>query len=149
MSFYASLGQLIYGTLRPGFRILPVSRRVRCLLIHEGKMLLVKNWLGRRQWTLPGGGIHSTETASVASQREMREELGLELQPHQIHHLGGWQESVDGMKCQFEIFQADIESDTIQPNRRELVDCKWFEIGKLPSGRTAVVDESLRLYERI
>ena len=45
---------------------------------HDGKLLLVKNSY-RRHYTLPGGYVRPSETASQAAQRELLEEVRLRV----------------------------------------------------------------------
>lgn len=56
-----------------------MSESVACILILEGKILLIQ----RRDipvWVLPGGGIEPGETPEKAAVREMEEETGLQVE---------------------------------------------------------------------
>ncbi len=44
-----------------------------------GNVLLVKQTVGKRLWTLPGGKVKAHESLDHALRREIHEELGLEL----------------------------------------------------------------------
>jgi ADP-ribose pyrophosphatase YjhB (NUDIX family) len=64
---------LAYGVVlrRPG-------RGVKCLLVRDGEVLLVRHTYGpRRVWHVPGGGSRRGEDGPAAADREMSEELGL------------------------------------------------------------------------
>ena len=41
--------------------------------------------VGRRHWQLPGGRIEHGESPSIACRRELREELGVDLEPGPLH----------------------------------------------------------------
>jgi 8-oxo-dGTP diphosphatase len=57
----------------------PPRLRVSGLVVHEGRLLLVRQEKGpRTYWLLPGGGIHRGETLAQALTRELREECALE-----------------------------------------------------------------------
>jgi 8-oxo-dGTP diphosphatase len=49
----------------------------------DGEIMLVKNSY-RRQYTLPGGYIRSSETPSEAGARELAEEVGIDVHPSEI-----------------------------------------------------------------
>ncbi len=53
---------------------------------HEGRLLLVKNSY-RRQYTLPGGYVRSGESAAAAAQRELREEVDLDLPSDRLREV--------------------------------------------------------------
>ena len=48
----------------------------------DGKVILLKNERG--EWDLPGGKLGRREEVQVALHREMQEELGIEVQVHQL-----------------------------------------------------------------
>lgn len=146
MRFYAQIGRWLYVLVKPTFRFFPRTRRVRCLVIDGSNILLVKNWLGRGQWTLPGGGVHSSETIQLATRRELHEELRVLVDSDKIRLLGDWDESTDGMSCSLELCSTPLKATRLRYNHLELVACEWFELRDLPADRTAVVDEALRRY---
>ncbi|HFJ9272668.1 MULTISPECIES: NUDIX domain-containing protein [Bacillus cereus group] len=53
--------------------------RVTGILIEDEKVLLVKQKVANRDWSLPGGRVENGETLEEAMIREMREETGLEV----------------------------------------------------------------------
>ncbi|GAB6436274.1 NUDIX hydrolase [Bacillus luti] len=53
--------------------------RVTGILIEDEKILLVKQKVANRNWSLPGGRVENGETLEEAMIREMREETGLEV----------------------------------------------------------------------
>lgn len=53
--------------------------RVTGILIEDEKVLLVKQKVANRNWSLPGGRVENGETLEEAMIREMREETGLEV----------------------------------------------------------------------
>jgi len=59
---------------------------VGAVLIHEGKILLVKRGVepGRGMWSIPGGAVELGERVEDALIREVREECGLEVEINRI-----------------------------------------------------------------
>lgn len=54
--------------------------RVALVIIHKGKILLVKHRKeGREYWLLPGGGLENNETVEMCAVREAMEETGLNI----------------------------------------------------------------------
>lgn len=65
----------------------PAHLGVNAIITCKGKLLLEK----RRDceiWGLVGGGVKRKETQEAALIREIREELGLYIKPHQLKKLG-------------------------------------------------------------
>jgi 8-oxo-dGTP diphosphatase len=56
----------------------PSTQGALVAMWHDGKLLLVKNSY-RRHYTLPGGYVRSDETAAMAAQRELLEEVRLQV----------------------------------------------------------------------
>lgn len=58
------------------------TRGVKVMLFNpQGELLLVRHSYGRTdQYLLPGGGIHPFETPAAAAAREIREEVGVEVE---------------------------------------------------------------------
>lgn len=50
----------------------------------DGDRVLVHKCLQDSYWSLPGGKIHCGETSSEALQREIREEIGILIQPSRL-----------------------------------------------------------------
>ena len=57
----------------------PLTKRARAIILVGDQVLVVKNWFGSGRWQLPGGGIQRGETAAQATEREVLEELGIQV----------------------------------------------------------------------
>ena len=64
-NLYAKFGVVIFAVFLPLIRlILRSSHRVGVALIFDGKVLLVKNFIARDTWRLPGGKIKKNEAST-------------------------------------------------------------------------------------
>ena len=64
----------------------PYVQGAYVLCLYKDQILLIKNSY-KRYWTLPCGGISKNETPIEAAIREAEEEVGLFLDPEQLHFL--------------------------------------------------------------
>ena len=76
-------------------------------LWQEGKVLLVYQAY-RRSWSFPGGGIGSRETPEAAALREVREELGLALDPALLRHVLTVADDYEYRRETVHIFEAPL-----------------------------------------
>ncbi|MDR0963413.1 MAG: NUDIX hydrolase, partial [Clostridium sp.] len=61
--------------------------RVTGILLRNDKILLVKQQVGKRAWSLPGGRLEHGETMEQAIVREMHEETGLTVAVDRLLYL--------------------------------------------------------------
>jgi ADP-ribose pyrophosphatase YjhB (NUDIX family) len=61
---------------------------VRTVLLHEGRLVVHREFSHHGEHSsLPGGRVNARETAETALEREIREELGLEVVPKQLLYV--------------------------------------------------------------
>jgi 8-oxo-dGTP pyrophosphatase MutT (NUDIX family) len=134
---------------RVGYRVLrvwwfvrrPTHRGVKCVLTRGGEVLLIRHTYGRKNaWELPGGGVKRREEPPDAARREVREELGIEL--GEVVLLGELFARIDGKRDRMWCYSAEVGSPSVEMDRAEIADARWFPRGALP-------DESARYVERI
>ncbi len=138
------VGRILYFVFFPLLRIyFSASKNLRAygVLEHDGKVLLVKNWIGSGKWSFPGGGSHNGEALEETLKREIHEEIGLNIDKKQVKLLfKGVKNSKLGVKKYviFHILQKEIPSLFI--NKLEIVDSKWVDIKDLPEFDSTSVD---------
>jgi 8-oxo-dGTP pyrophosphatase MutT (NUDIX family) len=82
------IGTLLYYILWPlVWFYSPLRVRVRVLVRVDNDVLVVKNWFGPNTWQLPGGGMKFGESPVQTAQREIKEELNIELNQADIFML--------------------------------------------------------------
>src|SRR5580700_2111115 len=65
----------------------PKTQGVKCLILCNDEVVLIRHTYGKSVWTLPGGGFKKGETKEVAVKREIKEELGLDISPEYLEEF--------------------------------------------------------------
>ena len=131
------LGRILHYVISPLIFIFATKPRVRVILHDgEGRVLLIKGWLSRQQWSIPGGGIMMGESVEAAAIREIQEETGLVIDPKQLKFIGNVKARYP-MRCTLHVYSAKTSS-VIMPKlstyrKIEIIDRAWVSIDNLPS----------------
>lgn len=101
-----------------------------CAFNTEQRVLLCRHrFWAPGSWGLPSGYANRGETLEAAIIREVEEELGLRLEVNKLIRLHS------GYKLRIETtFLGYIKSGTPVPNRREIIEAKYFDPNQLPDG---------------
>lgn len=110
-------------------------RRARIVVLTpDGSVLLVKSWLSKQHWGLPGGGITRGETGEQAAVRELFEETGLRLDPAALRYLMTVEDRA--LRAELPIYAAMVERQTLGSvpllHRFEIISRQWFSHDSLP-----------------
>jgi 8-oxo-dGTP pyrophosphatase MutT (NUDIX family) len=115
--------------------------RTRLALTHKGKVLLVKDWLGSGEWTLPGGGLKRREAAEEGAVRELMEETSILLTPDSLKSLGSFRVKTNGIPVRIAGFWNEAKTaPDVTPRKGELIGFMWADadqLKKLPLSTTA------------
>ncbi len=88
---------------------------------HEGQLLIVKNSY-RRQYTLPGGYVRAHESPQEGAARELREEVGVVLEPDVLRLAYSDTKPFENRRDHVTIVEAQLEQRvTLQADNREIV----------------------------
>lgn len=110
------------------FLVLRGSERSRVLLIANDRILLTRGTLSGGKWSLPGGGIHHGENATLGACREIYEELGIVLSADQLRELASEPTRNSGIAYQAHILIADLD-DCVQPMLSlEVAEARWVPL---------------------
>ena len=105
---------------------------VDCVIVKDGKVLLVKRTHGpfNGYWVLPGGHVERGETIRDAAIREMREELGLDIEI--IETIGVFDDPDRDPRGLISVaVLARPKGERIVLNR-EASEYRWFPLDDLP-----------------
>jgi 8-oxo-dGTP pyrophosphatase MutT (NUDIX family) len=117
--------------------------RARVLVWNEdNEVLLVRNWAGKRQWGLPGGGVERGEKPIAAAKRELFEEVGIALPLNAFTYIAT-------ISYQYEapIYSVTIQKSTlpsVSHNPREIIATQWFAPENLPTDLSPLVPLALK-----
>jgi 8-oxo-dGTP pyrophosphatase MutT (NUDIX family) len=133
------LGTLLFWITWPALWLyIRGTVRTRVLFIHKKKILVVHNFLGDGKWSIPGGGVHSGETAEAGARREFNEELGLQASRMIFKPLATEQHEGDRFVYLCHYFVAELRpkrvpfaSVQIKKQRLEILDYEWMDYKKL------------------
>lgn len=99
---------------------------------HIGLLRVYRHAVGELVWELPRGFVDSNEEPAQAAIRELEEETGLTVDPHNLHALGYFMPEAGMLKGRVQLFVAD-PSFTKHPyvaaelGHREL---RWFTVAE-------------------
>ena len=123
---FNALIRALYRVAHWGLRLLWFIRRPETTgalvaVWHRGRVLLVKNSY-RAQLTLPGGYIRPREDRRTAAARELREEVGINVQPKRLVHAYHGTHVFEHRQDTLDIYELEMEAEpNVQVDNREVV----------------------------
>ena len=122
----------------------PTKRGVKCVLTRGDEVLLVRHTYGDSgRWTLPGGGVKRREEPLAAARREIREELGVDVDDWRL--LGELFERIAGKNDRLWCFASEIGGRSVQIDAAEIAEARWFAPDKLPPRTMKYVERIIAL----
>lgn len=116
------IGAALYWLAWPLYQVyLRFGDRTRVVLVHDGDVLAMQQWVSPGGWSLPGGGMRRGELPVDGAVRELYEETGIRLAPSQLEYLGECDYRRHGHRFTYHVYAAAV--DTALPLRRQ-----WYEV---------------------
>ena len=111
----------------------------------QGRLLLVRHSYGPQGWALPGGGMGRKEDALEAARREVAEEVGCVLEGARV--LECIAEEISGSPHTAWLV-AGKTRDHPRPDRREIVEARFFPVHSLPEPLTRLTRSRVETWRR-
>jgi len=92
------------------------------LIIHKSKILFVRSNTTREQWAFPGGKQEKNETPQRTASREIKEELGLDINIKGV--LGSYIYASNNRRFAIRCFIAESNKFDLRENTDEIVEVK-------------------------
>ncbi|MGB8332616.1 MAG: NUDIX hydrolase [Polyangiales bacterium] len=121
-----ALIRAVYRVAHWGLRLLWFIRRPETTgalvaVWYRGRVLLVKNSY-RSQFTLPGGYVRPREDRRTAAARELREEVGINVQPKRLVHAYHGTHVFEYRQDTLDIYELELDAEpNVQVDHREVV----------------------------
>jgi 8-oxo-dGTP pyrophosphatase MutT (NUDIX family) len=137
-----------YQALRPYWLVArPRTRGVKCVIARGDEILLVRHTYGDRgRWDLPGGRMKRGEQPVDTARREIREELGVDLERWTA--VGDLLAPLHNRRDMVCIFETRVEELVLELDRAEIDDARWFPRDRLPAKPGRHVSQILALTRR-
>lgn len=101
----------------------------------QGRLFLVRHSYVPG-WHMPGGGLERFETVEQALEKELREEGNLVMTARpQLFHV--YFNKLASKRDHVVFYRASVDQTKPRPPDREIVECGFFELDRLPAGTTA------------
>lgn len=119
----------------------PRGSGAKALVVCDGRVLLVRHSYGPRRWELPGGGARRREHPHEALRRELREELGLEVD----NAVAITTRRGPGRRDRHvtHLFRVELASPELRVDPVEIVEARWFDPAAPPRPLGWMVPEAL------
>lgn len=105
-----------------------LSERTRVIVVRGDEILVVVNWVSDGKWSLPGGGMHPSETPIQGAVRELKEEVGIDTETEHLKLIGKGLYKSYGHRYTFHCFVLELDGDVvIKKQLHEIADAAWVD----------------------
>jgi 8-oxo-dGTP pyrophosphatase MutT (NUDIX family) len=146
---YRVLGKLLFLVTLPLLRkVVKHTERSYVMVFCGQDILLVRSWLSRQAWELPGGGVKADEGLAAAAQREAQEEVGIKLKAVDLLLTVSNIWTTDRLGFRYSIFASTTRiKPKLSHRRMEIIDTWWFPLDQLPKNVSAEVLQAIKIHQ--
>ncbi len=127
------IGRIAYFLTLPAL-ILILKKRLttRVFIVHNGQVLVLKNWLSSGRYGLPGGGIKALESPNQALLREVLEETNIKLFLADLKYQGLFQAKNGSVKYSYHLWTVNLDKKVkITKQFFEITSWNWLDLNNL------------------
>ena len=125
------------------FIVRPNTRGVKCLIEHEGEILLVRLSYAHKTWALPGGGVKRGEQFIDAARRETLEETGIDIK--EWRKVGEYSQVIEYKNDMVECFYATTDNPGFVIDGMEIAEARWCDPRNLPEAVRPHVERIIQM----
>ena len=121
----------------------PTTQGVRCLIINDGKVLLIRHTYGSVLRTTVGGGVNKGEEIEQAVLREIKEETGIIL--NGATKVGVVLYTKEFKNDTIHVFIAETKTTQLVLDRSEILEADWYLLNDMPTDTSPLLNQFLDL----
>ena len=145
LRWFAALRDWLVPVERQAVRGVVVDAKRRVLLVRIEHPVSGEGW-----WVTPGGGVADGEPDEQALQRELREEVGLDVAEagplvHEREHTFPWDGRIICQRERFHLVRVEVHepAPTIDLCPEGVTEVRWWTLSELDRARETVVPQGL------
>jgi NADH pyrophosphatase NudC (nudix superfamily) len=121
----------------------PTTQGVRCLIVNDDKVLLIRHTYGNTLKTTVGGGLNKGESHAQAVLREVQEEIGIVLRD--VTAVGTVLYTEEFKRDTITVFLAETKTTELILDKSEIKEADWYPLHDLPEDTSPLLNQFLDL----
>jgi mutator protein MutT len=120
---------------------------VHLFFIREDQVLLIRRYntgFADGQYSLPAGHLDGGETVIAAARREAQEEVGVRLEPQDIHYSSVMHRLDGDERVDFFLHVQNWEGEPVNAEPEKCDDIRWVNLDELPENTIPYIRRALK-----